>query len=369
MRVVVLADRLFASRERELLSRLEIGLADEGVRVAQALPIEGAAETPTAGQASGLCTQTVLFPSRGLPFTTGLRARNLAARLEDTDNAAEDAPIDIVHVFGGSLWSFGIALAEVCGAGLALEVWRAGLIDRAGAAASRGPRDLLYIAPDPAIERALRQRGVPTRAALWGVHPGEENNSKLAEGRAPTIMLVGAGNDARAMREALTGISRCVADNPDLLIFADSLAARRAGLYDLAMRLNILPNLSLIEEIESRRDLLVQGDILVLCEGQGEQRTIVLDAMSHSMIVLAVEDAYCDFLRENVTARLVRSSSSQNWAAALGAVLADRAGARKMAESARQFVARNRRASDYVRAVLEAYSWLRQERPARSIVP
>ena len=370
MRVVVVADRLFASRERDLLSRLEIGLADEGVRVLQALPEEGA--TPAAGsQTSGVFTATLTFPSGGLPFTTGLRARRLAQRLEEVDSGADDSPVDIVHVFGGSLWPFGAALAEACGAGLALEVWRAGLIDRTGTIASAAPKDVLFIAPDPEIERSLRQRGggVATRLAVWGVHAGDPPAPKLATGRAPTVMLIGAGNDPRAMRAALEGVANCVRAHPDILIFADALAARRADLYALAMQRGILANLSLIEEIESRRDLLVQGDVLLLCEGNGEQRTIVLDAMAHSMIVLSAEDKYCDYLRDNVTARLVKPATREGWAAALGALLDESAGARRIGESAREFVAKHRRASDHVRSVLEAYSWLRQEQPARSVVP
>ena len=278
MRVVVVADRLFASRERELLSRLEIGLADEGVRVLQALPEEGAAAAQSS-QAAGVFTATLTFPSGGLPFTTGLRARRLAQRLEEVDSGADDSPVDIVHVFGGSLWPFGAALAEACGAGLALEVWRAGLIDRTGTIAAAAPKDVLFIAPDPEIERAPRQRGggVATRLAIWGVHAGDPPAPKLVAGRAPTVMLIGAGNDPRAMRAALEGVANCVRAHPDMLIFADALAARRADLYALAMQRGILANLSLIEEIESRRDLLVQGDVLLLCEGNGEQRTIVLE--------------------------------------------------------------------------------------------
>jgi len=368
VRVVVVADRLFASRERELLSRLEIGLADEGVRVLQALPEEGATPDP-GSQASGVYTASVTFPARGLPFTTGIRARRLAHRLEEIDSGADDSPVDIVHVFGGSLWPFGAALAEACGAGLALEVWRAGLIDRTGSITSAAPKDILFIAPDPEIERSLRQRGVPTRSAIWGVHAGDPPAPKLVAGRAPTVMLIGAGNDPRAMRAALEGVANCVRSHPDMLIFADALAARRADLYSVATQRGILANLSLIEEIESRRDLLVQGDVLLLCEGNGEQRTIVLEAMAHSMIVLSVEDKYCDYLRDNVTAKIVRPATREAWATALGALLDDPAAARRVGESAREFVAKQRRASDHVRSVLEAYSWLRQEQPARSVVP
>lgn len=366
MRVVVVADRLFASRERELLSRLEIGLADEGVRVLQALPEEG---TEPLAQASGACTASLTFASGGLPFTTGLRARRLAQRLEEVDQGADDSPVDIVHVFGGSLWPFGAALAQACGAGLALEVWRAGLIDRAAAIAPRAPKDTLFIAPDPEIERTLRHRGLPTRSAIWGVHAGDPPAPKLASGRAPTVMMIGAGNDPRAMRTALEGIASCVRTHPDILIFADALAARRADLYSVATRRGVLANLTLIEEIESRRDLLVQGDVLLLCEGNGEQRTIVLEAMAHSMIVLSVEDRYSDYLRDRVTAKIVRATGPGAWAEALGTFLDSPATARRIGDSAREFVARQRRASDHVRAVLDAYSWLRQDSPARSAVP
>lgn len=359
---------MFASRERDLLSRLEIGFADEGVRVLQALP-EGGPEFPLIEQPSGACTASFTFPSGGLPFTTGLRARRLALRLEEADLGAEDTPIDIVHVFGGALWPFAAALAQACGAGLALEVWRAGLADRALGILSAAPKDLIFIAPDPEIERTLRQRGLPTRSAIWGVHAGDPPAHKLKSGNAPTVMLIGAGNDPRAMRNALEGVANCVRAHPDMLIFADALAARRADLYSVASQRGILANLTLIEEIESRRDLLVQGDVLLLCEGNGEQRTIVLEAMAHAMIVLSTEDKYCDYLRDNVTCRIVRPSNANAWAATLGALLDDLPAARRIGESAREFVAHQRRASDHVRAVLDAYSWLRQERPARSVVP
>ncbi len=38
MRILIIADESFASRERAMLSRLEVGLADEGVRVVHVIP-------------------------------------------------------------------------------------------------------------------------------------------------------------------------------------------------------------------------------------------------------------------------------------------------------------------------------------------
>lgn len=360
MRVVILADTLFASRERELLARLEIGLADEGIRVIQASPSDGGTALTDA---SSVYRTSVTFPARGLPFTTGLRARRLAERLTEIEIGGEDGDIDIVHVFGGSLWNFGQFVAEACGADLVLEIWRAGLVDRAAAWPSV-PTRTLCLAPDPAIDRALRQSGTSPRLACWGVHAGDPPRPKLAPGRAPTAVLVGAGNDPRGMRSALQGLADCVRRHPELLLFVDALAARRADLYALASSLNITANLSFIEEIESRRDLLVHADLLVLCEALGEQRTVVLDAMAHSMIVVAIEDRMSDCLREGVTAKLIKTPAAAQWSMALLAALEDVAASRRLGETAREFVVRERKASDHVRGVIEAYSWLRRDAAA-----
>ena len=38
MRALILADRSFAARERDMLTRVQVGLIDEGVRVVEAIP-------------------------------------------------------------------------------------------------------------------------------------------------------------------------------------------------------------------------------------------------------------------------------------------------------------------------------------------
>jgi glycosyltransferase involved in cell wall biosynthesis len=357
VRVVILADTFFASRERELLARLEIGLADEGIRVIQASPSDRGAATTDA---SSVFRTSVTFPARGLPFTTGLRARRLAERLTEIEVGGEDGDIDIVHVFGGTLWPFAQLVAEACGADLVLEVWRAGLVERAAAFPATDTRTLT-LAPDPAIDRALKAAGVSGRLASWGVHAGDPPKPKFQEGHAPTVILVGAGNDARGMRTALTGLADCARRHPDLLIFVDALAARRADLYPLAASLGITGNVSFIEEIETRRDLLVHADLLLLCEALGEQRTVVLDAMAHGMVVLSAEDRFSDCLRDGTTALLLKSPGAREWGSAVNAAISDVAGSRRLGETAREFVMKERRASDHVRAVLEAYSWLRRE--------
>src|SRR5258705_7504763 len=101
MRVVILTDAGFARREHSLVSRLEIGLADGGVRVIHALPASAADPAPSAAAdlfparahepgveqggagggteqvavAGGLYCTSVSYQDVGFAFSLGSRAR------------------------------------------------------------------------------------------------------------------------------------------------------------------------------------------------------------------------------------------------------------------------------------------------------
>lgn len=355
MRVVILADEFFASRERAMLERLEVGLADEGVRLVHALP-----ETlPESGQGR-VFLRTVRYSPKTLAITRGLAVARLARDIEGVERE-EGGGLDIIHVFGGSAWELGRDLAEELGSGLALEVWRSGLVSRCRELSAREGERPLLLAPDPAIERAL-QRAAPTgstvRLAAWGVHASSDPREVLPADRAPSAMIVGSGRDVTAFQAALRGIAQTAKARPDLLIFCDAKAARRAELWPLARRLGILHQLSLIDELEGRRDLLLQGDILVQPDSHGESRSTVLEAMASGLIVAAAADSMVSVLQDGRTARLVPSGDEGAWARVINEILADPARSRGLTQSALEFVRTERRASDQVRAVLSAYQWI-----------
>lgn len=362
MRVLILADEFFASRERGLLTRLEIGLADEGVRVIHAVP-EG---TPT-DSGEGVFSRVLTYSSKTLMLTRPLAVRKLVRAVAEMDATTDASGIDVVHVFGGSVWQLGADLASEVGAGLALEVWRSGLVERARTIRLEDDAPL-FIAPDQAVERALIN--VPAggehpavRLAAWGVHTPAHAREILVPDRAPSIMLVGSGRDAHAFRAAIEGVASIARERPDLLIFCDAIAARRCDAWALARKLGILHNLSLIEELEGRRDLLLYGDILVQPEAHGEQRSILLEAMATGMIVAAGADPMVSILQDGLTARLVARPAGPDWAAVLRDIVNNNERARALARTARDYVKINRRASDHVRAVLSAYDWLSSDEP------
>src|SRR5213595_3029987 len=98
LRVLILADEFFASRERGLLTRLEVGLADEGVRVIHAVPEGTKTEAP-----GGVFSRVLTYSPKTLILTRSLAVRKLGRAIADMDETEEPGDIDIIHVFGGSV--------------------------------------------------------------------------------------------------------------------------------------------------------------------------------------------------------------------------------------------------------------------------
>lgn len=361
MRVMILADDFFASRERSLLARLEIGLADEGVRLIHAVP-------NTHGDAPvGVYSKTITYSPRTLALTRPLAVRSIARGVRELDERGEDE-VDLIHVFGGSAWLLGQDLAAELDAALILEVWRSGLVPRARELRRQGEAEPLLLAPDETIERALVDGAtgeLTVRLATWGVHAPPMPRPPAPADRARTIMVVGSGRDERSLLAAIEGIGQAAKQRGDVLIFCDAVAARRADVWPLARKHGLLDRLTLIEELEARRDLLLEGDVLVLPEAKGEQRTVLLEAFGAGMVVLAARDPMVSALRDGQTARLIEKPEPAAWRDAVLSVLGDPMQLASLTRQAHEFVRQYRRASDHVRQVLSAYEWVAGRDPLK----
>jgi glycosyltransferase involved in cell wall biosynthesis len=351
MRALILADMLFASRERSLLSRLELGLADEGVRVTQAVPADVGAGDPA------LFREVVTFEPAASLVTGLLSSRRLVRTLAQPE--ADDEPVDIVHVFGGSAWKFGARVAKSLNAGLVLEVWRSGMGPQARRIARHAGRHV-FLAPDEPLRDELKRYLPPSsvRIAPWGAI-APDPVSILPPDRAPSLMLIGSGRDGHAFAAVLEALARIVKDFPDTLVFCDAQAARRAELWSRARDFQLLDRLSLVEDLEGRRPLVLSGDILIEPEASGERRSVVIEAMARGMVVLAAADPRLSALKHGVTARLVEHHRDpRSWQMALRSILSDPQTARTLGQTAHEYVATHHLASAHVRAVLEAYQAL-----------
>lgn len=422
MRALLLMGPQIARRERRLLARLGVGLADEGVGVVRAIPRSAPL---LAGEPVGMFESRVVYADSGLPFTLGLRSRVLAARV--AQSGPPDQPsVQIVHCWGERTWSMGRLVARELRAALVLELWRTGLAARAARLANAGvPRGsgerraararFMVLAADPAIADECAAAGLAgcVQRVDWGTHPDEMARGEhtahpagthigapgadplaatappqghagsigppcsvvlLTPARAPTPA------DAAAIRGALGGLAVAARAIPELLIFADADALGRTPIWRWAGEAGLHERFTLLADLEGQRALALRCDAVVMPCAAGEQRSFVLDAMADGVLVLAARDAANAALTSE-TALLVAPTpgragrlsigsgtgsdgggtnwaGAHAWADALVGLLTDRARAAALRESARRVVLANRRASGHVRAVVDVYEQL-----------
>lgn len=357
MRVLILTDDSFAARERAMLSRLEVGLADEGVRVVHAIPRKA-----SSWHQPEVFSQAMTYEAKGLALSRPWRARQTVRALEDLAGA-EGRPADVIHCFGQKCWPFAAELARLTGATLAIELWCAELIGqsvrvRPGEGHESGAP--VYFVPDAALERAARSQdpNLPLRLTPWGVHTPGAPLDILPDGKTASLLICGSGKDPQAMQALLAGIAAAASKHPAMIVFADSAAIRISESWPLIRKLGLLDRLTLIPDMEARRDLALRGDILILPEARGEHRSLTLDAMAHGMLVIAAADPLSSVLMDSRTARLVERPVAEQWTTALNWAFDDPSAARALAWSGREHIRLNRRASAHVASVVDAYEWM-----------
>lgn len=359
MRLLLVTDSLFASREWEMLSRLEIGLVSEGVSVAHAMPMDAVSHVMSGGE-SPVFTTLIPYANSAVPFTLGLRAQRIVSALRRRLDLAQDEPaIDLVHAFGGAAAHLAMAVANREEVPCVIEVWRSGMVTRLAPMLRSGDRHTFLSAPDPAIEREIQAANVPAHARVvpWGVHMPEWVRASPFATHTLSAMVIGSGHDPAAMSAALAGLARACPPSRELLIFVDADAGRRAKLWRVANKLGIAGAVSFVDNLEARRDLLVAGDLLLAPEARGEHRTAILEAFACEMLVVAAKDPKVTSLIDGRTARLVDASSHFAWEAAIRTLMADPAASRALTASAKSYVQERHLASAHLRGLMQLYEW------------
>lgn len=371
-----------------MLQRLEIGLADEGVRVLHAIP--GSArerpggEGPDGGDAAVVYSTPVTYHDRGLPFTLPLRLSALLTAMEAAapwDLAAGERPVDLVYALGQSAWPMALALCRRARAAPLIEVWSNTLVSsavghwrRAMAGALSGDEAAftrrlapMFLAPMSGLAAELG-RQLPAGRVMhvpWGVHPGDDRARVIDPAGGLNIAILATGRQPAAVDAAVRALGVVAEKIPGLLVFADatlgpSLKVWKSGAADgpMATRLNV------IADLEAHRELVIQADVLLIPEPLGELRSLVLDAMAAGMLVIAAADPLADHLVDGQTAITVPKPTADALAGAIFALAFDPARAAGLRLSAAKYIHDHRAASAQVRQLLAALDRLHAARAA-----
>lgn len=358
MRVVILLDRPFARRERRLLARLEVGLADEGVRLIHAVPRE-ILET----EQTGLYSRVVAFEPPGFPVPLRLRARRLVEVLRDSGNDGGAAEIDVIHCFSPAVWKLGLEVGRELNAGVCLEIWSAAAVSKAAECAGHSVRPA-FTAADPRLAELVRSRlaGATLFETTWGVHAEPIDRVPLSASRAVAMLVIVDRSSPAFLESAMRGLADACGRDERLIAFVNTERAAGHAVWRLIRRLGLADRVSLITDAEARRETVLNLDALLIAEPGGRLRSMALDAMATGMPVIAAADSRLEVLADGVTARLVNRPDASDWAAAIASVLAGSEDVQRLQASAAAWVLRNRAASAHVASVLRVYDAIARSR-------
>ena len=355
--VLLIADESFARRERALLNRLEVGLADEGLRVMHAEP--GADERNDDPGAS--LSERYIY-ERASPFVmTRTRAeRFVEAMMVRAGNAGLP---DVVHAWGDRCWGLAIETAGLIGAPLVLEVWASRLIPRLRRVERRAHRagvaPLVWCVPSASMLREMDTHALtcPARMAHWGVYAPERQRPAPAPGAPRSIAILAADADADAIEATLEGIAMLTGLETPPLILLDELAVRkRPEVWERARALNVLDQVSVVAEMERQRELVLYADVLVQPECSGQIRSMTLDALAAGMVLVAQRDRASDTLAGETPAVLIDEPTPQQWAKAIKLALDDHKNEHSRARAGVRFVREQRKASRHVASLVQIYT-------------
>ena len=357
----MMVDRSFATREHAMLRRVEVGLMDEAVRVVRAVPDD--VEDP--GRSS--LAPTVLYHDANWRFINKAHAKRLLREVQLIEPSlageSESDLLDVVHAWGDACWDMAIDMAADTGAALAIELWshastkRIRTIERRAAARAETIRGM-WLAPNERLRAAAEEQKPtwPVRAAHWGIYADEHDPHRRRPGAPIGISIVCSGRDEAAIKPVLDALAACVRLEENILIFLDDAAVEsQPGVWKHAERLGMLDHLSIIADMESRRELVLETDVLVLPDALGEVRSIVLDAMASGVAVVAQADPYIEVTAKPGLAIVVDAPTEQSWLEALRRVTSDPDETARIGTRARERVIAERPAHRQVDAILAAY--------------
>jgi hypothetical protein len=352
MRVLILVDAQFAVHERALIERVVVGLAQEGIFTQVVLPKDRGLEE----SGFDLIAEPIWYADRGLALTQRIRATQVARQVaKDSDELSGN--IDIVHVFGGSAWSMGRELARALGAGLVLDIWRAGLIDSAKGFHIEASDWATFLVPERSFEAPLSKAGLGQHVHLaqWGAQVAAEPAQIFRQDKNIAIVLMSSGRQKNICIAAFEGLADAIVDHPSAMIFANVEAVERAGLWARVLDRDLRDRFTIIDRSEDRRDLLLRCDLMVYPDTLHEERTLLLDAMGIGMAIIAGNDSHIAPIQDSSGTILVDRPSRNAWAQKLSACLADHETTRRAGLESRAYVTKNRRIANYITSIIDAY--------------
>jgi len=360
-RVLMIADRDFATREHDLLERIEHGVRDAGHHVARAVP-SGVKIWETGAPSAVIAYDD----SSGFlrPFTVPETILDALQTEREDDVFAGGTQVDLVHAWGAGSYRAAVEIAAACDAGLVLDYSsefatpKLRKLNRSisGLGGESAPRVCVVAADESLADRArsfLADSDV--RTLSWGVPEVVSTTSRDAH--APlSVSVMCTGRSRRDVIHALNAISEVRATHPEMIVFLDEQALdSNASIHRHVESIGLEDCLSVIGNMESARELILETDVLVAPDLRHEHRSLVLEAVARGMGVVVREGS---FLSEDVPEDAPFILSRPDCACVREAILAcivDEDRVRERCARATSYIRKDHDASRHLSGIIDAY--------------
>ncbi len=347
MHAALLTNTAWLDEQLRLFRQLVVGLMDEQVRVTQVVPDQLAPEE------SNVFGQVVTWRDSPWPWRRRLRLLRLADELDRLD-------VDLIHAMDGRLWQAAMRLASRLEAPVVLQAASVLDISEVGRVMRRHDprcRAGFVAATEPLREAIVRQVGeaFPVWTIPLGVYVAQQRPSQSTDTRILCAVVSGTGEPDEDYEALFAAMRELIDDHPHLQFFLDGQRGEQHGLWQMAKRMRLLENVSLVPRRLGHRELLIKADVLIQPQATGRARTLTLQAMAAGLPVLAKADPWIDDLVDGTTAWLASSADAGTWAKLLRRVIEAPKDTWELGERARAWVAQRHQPSAQVRATVDLY--------------
>ena len=349
MHTALIADNAWLADELGMFRFLVVGLLGEQVRVAQVVP-EGTGESVTSAFGARLTWQDRRHDL--------LRRHQLAGLVP----ALDELQVGVLHALDGRVWSGALKIARKLQVPVVLNLASAADLDRLVPLRRQLSGMRAGFAAATTVLAEAAQPMVPESVPVELVAPGAQvpPAPNVAPGdRSLCIVITGDGtfdDDVRALLEALAVF---VADEPDALLFLDCPGRDTRDLWQAVQQYGLLHQASMIPSNTDHRRLLIGAHLLIQPQALGRARSMTLQAMACGIPVMAREDPWLDYLIDGETAWVTAKSDVSTWLEMIRRH--DGPAARRLTESARDWVRRHHLAARLVDRTVDLYRKLTGE--------
>jgi glycosyltransferase involved in cell wall biosynthesis len=193
------------------------------------------------------------------------------------------------------------------------------------------------------------------RTVPLGVYAPPQRPPRPEDPQLLCAVVSGTGEPDEDYEAFFAAMRELVDDYPHVQFFLDGQRGDQHGLWQMAKRMRLLENVSLVPRRLGHRELLIKADALIQPQATGRARTLTLQAMAAGVPVLAKVDPWIDDLVDGTTAWLASSADAGAWATLLRRVIERPNDAWELGERARQWVAERHQPSAQVRATVDVY--------------